>query len=58
MESKALVKSTNSNVACKFFALTPSRILRMVNICEVVDLFLLVLVFPQDFVDLGYYAVS
>ena len=40
MESKALVKSTNSNVACKFFARTPSRILRMVSICEVVDLFL------------------
>ena len=40
MESKALVKSTNSNVACRFFARTPSRILRMVNICEVVDLFL------------------
>ena len=39
MESKALVKSTN-NVACRFFARTPSRILRMVNICEVVDLFL------------------
>ena len=32
MESKALVKSTNGNVAR-----TPSRILRMVNICEVVD---------------------
>ena len=40
MESKALVKSTNSNVACRFFAQMPSRILRMVNICEVVDLFL------------------
>ena len=40
MESKALVKSTNINVACRFFASTPSRILRMVNICEVVDLFL------------------
>ena len=40
MESKALVKSTNINVACRFFARTPSRILRMVNICEVVDLFL------------------
>ena len=39
MESKALVKSTNSNVASRFFARTPSRILRMVNICEVVDLF-------------------
>ena len=37
MESKALVKSTNINVACRFFARTPSRILRMVNICEVVD---------------------
>ena len=40
MESKALVKLTNSNVACRFFARMPSRILRMVNICEVVDLFL------------------
>ena len=40
MESKALVKSTNINVACRFFARTPSRIFRMVNICEVVDLFL------------------
>ena len=40
MESKALVKSTNSNVACRFFARMPSRILRMVSICEVVDLFL------------------
>ena len=26
MESRALVKSTNSNVACRFFAHTPSRI--------------------------------
>ena len=40
MESKALVKSTNSIVTCKFFAHTPSRILWIVNICEVVDLFL------------------
>ena len=40
MESQAFVTTTNSNVACKFFARTPSRILRMVNICEVVDLFL------------------
>ena len=40
MESKALVKSTNSIAASKFFARTPSRILRIVNICEVVDLFL------------------
>ena len=37
MESKALVKSTNINAARRFFARTPSRILRMVNICEVVD---------------------
>ena len=41
MESKALVKSTNSNAACRFFARTSARILRMVNICEVDDLFLL-----------------
>ena len=40
MESKALVKSTNSNFVCRFFPRTPSTILRMVNICEVVDLFL------------------
>ena len=41
MESKALVKSTNGNVACMFFALSPSSIIRMVNICEAVDQFLL-----------------
>ena len=40
MKSKALVKSTNSNDACRFFARTPSRILRINNICEVVDLYL------------------
>ena len=40
MESKALVKSTNSNVTWRYFARTPSKILWMVNICEVVDLFL------------------
>ena len=40
MESKALVKSTNINVACRFFARTPSRILQIVNIFEVVDVFL------------------
>ena len=60
MESKALVKSTNSNVACRFFAHTPSKILRMVNICEVVDLFLRkpFWFFPKDVVDFGFYAVS
>ena len=40
MELKALVKSTKSSVACMFFTSIPSNILRMVNICEVVDLFL------------------
>ena len=40
MESKALVKSTNSIVACRFFVRMPSRILWIVNICEVVDLYL------------------
>ena len=40
MESKALVKSTNINVACRSFARTPSRNLWMVNIFEVMDLFL------------------
>ena len=34
MESKALVKLTNSIVACRFFARTHSRILRIVNICK------------------------
>ena len=37
MESMALVKSTSSIVAYRFFARTPSRI---VNICEIMDLFL------------------
>ena len=32
--------STNNIVARRFFARTPSRILRIVSICEVVDLFL------------------
>ena len=40
MESKTLVKSTNSIVSCRCFSRTPSRILRIVNICEVVDVFL------------------
>ena len=40
MESKALVKSTNNIVACIFFARRPSRILWIVNFCEVVDRFL------------------
>ena len=40
MESKAIVKLTNDIVASRFFARTPSRILRIVKICEVVDLFL------------------
>ena len=40
MESKAILKSTNNIVGCRIFARTPSRILRIVNICEVVDLFL------------------
>ena len=40
MEPKALVNSTNSIVACGFIARTPSRILRIFNICEVGDLFL------------------
>ena len=37
MESKALVKSTNINVACRFFARTPSRILRMVILNKIID---------------------
>ena len=40
IESKAFVKSTNNIVACRFFARTPSRILRIVNICKVKDRFL------------------
>ena len=37
---EGLGKVDSINVACRFFARTPSRILRIVNICEVVDLFL------------------
>ena len=37
MESKALVNSTNNIVACRFFAHPPSRMRRIVKIC---DLFL------------------
>ena len=37
---EALEKSTNNMVACRFFARTPSRILQIVKICDVVDLFL------------------
>ena len=40
MELKALVNSTNDMVAWSFFARTPSRIRRIVRICDVVDLFL------------------
>ena len=40
MESMVSVKSTNRIVACRFFARMPSRILWIVNICEVVVLFL------------------
>ena len=39
MESKALAKSTNNIVAGRCFERTPSRIRRIVNICEVVDPF-------------------
>ena len=40
MESKALEKSTNNIVASRFFANTPSRIRRIVKICDVADRFL------------------
>ena len=40
MELKSLVKSTNIIVAFKFFVCIPSRIQRIVKICDVVDLFL------------------
>ena len=40
MESKALEKSTNDIVASRFFACTPSRIRRIVKICDVVGRFL------------------
>ena len=60
MESKALVKSSNGIVNCRFFARTPSRILRIVNICVVVDLFLRkpFWFFPKNVVNFGFYAVS
>ena len=37
MESKALVKSTNNIVASRFFARTPSRIQRIVKICDLIN---------------------
>ena len=37
MKSKALEKSTNNIVAFRFFAHTPSRIRRIVKICDIVD---------------------
>ena len=40
MESKALAKSTIYIVVSRFFARTPSRIRRIVKICDVVDRFL------------------
>ncbi len=48
------------DVACRFFTRTPSRILRMVNICEVVDQFLRkpFWFFSKYVVDFGFYAVS
>ena len=52
MESKVLVKSINSNVTCRFFARTPLRILRIVNICDVVGLISseAILFFPKNVV--------
>ena len=50
-----LGKVDNSNVAGRFFARTPSKILRMVNICEVMEA---ILDFPKEVVDFGFYAVS
>ncbi len=38
MESKALEKSTNDLVDLSFFVRSPSRIQRIVKICDVVDL--------------------
>ena len=54
------MESTNNNVASKFFARTPSRIRRIVKICEVVDLFLRkpFWFFLSIFSILGFYAVG
>ena len=35
-----MTKSTNNSVACIVFDFTPSIIIRIVNICTVVDLFM------------------
>ena len=40
MESKVLEKYTTNIVASRFFARTPSRISRIVKICDLVDRFL------------------
>ena len=60
MESKALAKSTNNNVACWFFCphafkdSTDGQYLWRRGSISSEAIF----VFPKDFVDFGFYAVS
>ena len=59
MESKALRKSTNNIVASRSFGRTPSRIRRIVKICDVVDCFLRKpFLVPKYLLNFGFDAVA
>ena len=61
MESNALEKSTDNIVASRFFfTRTPSRIRRIVKICDVVDLISpkAILVLPKYFLNFRFYVVA
>ena len=50
MESKAFIKSTNNIVACRFFARTSSRILRIVNIDIYIYIYIYIFIyFGQEY---------
>ena len=59
-ESKALKKCRRSKAACRFFALTPSKIRRTITICARVDLLFtkFVLVSPEHLLYFGLYSVE
>ena len=60
MESKALAKSANNIVASRLFACTPSRIRRIVKICDVVGSFSpkAILVLSKYVLNFGFYVVA
>ena len=59
MGSKALEMSTNKIVVSSYFSHAPSRIRRIVKICDVEDRFLRkpFLVLPKCLLNFGFYAV-